>query len=92
MLATKDALYTVSSGLQTATIMAPKSAAVTSMLWYQNELWVFAESAIYVVRGGLMQKNFTVTTSDDGYLLEEAGKIYLVCKDAGHIWLWDVTA
>ena len=92
VLATKDALYTVSGGLHTATMMAPKSAVVTSMLWYQNELWVFAESAIYVIRGGLMQKNFTVTTSDDGYLLEEAGKLYLVCKDAGHIWLWDVTA
>ena len=92
VLATKDGLYTVTGGLHTATIMAPKSAVVTSMLWYQNELWVFAESSIYVVRGGLMQKNFTVTTSDDGYLLEDAGKLYLVCKDAGHIWLWDVTA
>jgi len=92
VIAAKDALYTLSVGVPTVTMLAPKSAVVTSMLWFGGELWVFAESAVYVVRGGLMERNFTVTTSHDGYLVENANRLYLLCKDTGHIWFWDVIA
>ena len=92
VVATKDALYEVSGGLAKATLLAPKSVTVHAMLPFRGELWVFAESAVYVVHAGLLERNFTVTTSDDGYLLEQGGKLYLVCKDTSHIWLWDVAA
>jgi cysteine-rich repeat protein len=94
LLAARDGLYALSSmvGLPVATRLLAKETAVTAMRVFDEMLWVVADAAVHVLRGGALEKRLDVAPGDSAYLFEDDGRLYLICKDAGHIWLWDVGA
>ena len=100
VVAAADGIYEITSdadnGRLATRLLAAKSFEIHAM-WLTAELWVYGQGAVYsVAAAGLLEMRFTVpvaaSSHEKGYFFEELGRLYLVCKDGGHIWLWDVAA